>query len=62
MTSDATVTVPLRVSRTVGRRLCAHMALTKPHIIELLLIPTVPAMVVAQGGGPTPGWWWWRRW
>lgn len=30
----------------------AYVALTKPRIIELLLITTVPAMVVAQGGWP----------
>jgi heme o synthase len=33
---------------TVG----AYIALTKPRIIELLLITTVPAMVVAQAGWP----------
>jgi len=30
----------------------AYLALTKPNIIWLLLITTVPAMVVAQGGWP----------
>lgn len=33
----------------------AYLALTKPRIIELLLITTVPAMVLAAGGWP--GWW-----
>lgn len=33
----------------------AYIALTKPRIIELLLITTVPAMVVAAG--EWPGWW-----
>jgi protoheme IX farnesyltransferase len=33
----------------------AYVALTKPRIIELLLITTVPAMVLAAGGWP--GWW-----
>jgi protoheme IX farnesyltransferase len=33
----------------------AYFALTKPRIIELLLITTVPAMVLAAGGWP--GWW-----
>ncbi|MFO7291720.1 MAG: heme o synthase [Actinomycetes bacterium] len=33
----------------------AYFALTKPRIIELLLITTVPAMVLAEGGWP--GWW-----
>ncbi len=32
--------------------LAAYVALTKPRIIELLLITTVPAMVVAAGGWP----------
>ena len=30
----------------------AYVALTKPRIIELLLITTVPAMVLAEGGWP----------
>jgi len=29
-----------------------YVALTKPRIIELLLITTVPTMVVAEGGWP----------
>lgn len=33
-------------------RLGAYVALTKPRIIELLLITTVPAMVLAAGGWP----------
>ena len=36
-------------------RLAAYVALTKPRIIELLLVTTVPAMVVAQRGMP-PAW------
>jgi len=32
----------------------AYVALTKPRIIELLLITTVPAMIVAAGGMPPP--------
>lgn len=34
-------------------RLAAYVALTKPRIIELLLITTVPAMVLAAGGWPS---------
>ena len=30
----------------------AYVALTKPRIIELLLITTVPTMVLAEGGWP----------
>ncbi len=33
-------------------RLAAYVALTKPRIIELLLITTVPAMVLGAGGWP----------
>jgi protoheme IX farnesyltransferase len=36
-------------------RLAAYVALTKPRIIELLLVTTVPAMVVAERGMP-PAW------
>lgn len=41
--------LPLRV------RVGGYIALTKPRIIELLLITTVPTMVVAQRGVPS-GW------
>ena len=34
-------------------RVLAFIALTKPRIIELLLITTVPTMVVAEGGVPS---------
>lgn len=34
------------------RRISAYVALTKPRIIELLLVTTVPAMVVAAEGWP----------
>src|SRR5437870_6785343 len=33
----------------------AYIALTKPRIIELLLVTTVPTMVVAARGLPKPG-------
>jgi protoheme IX farnesyltransferase len=36
-------------------RLAAYVALTKPRIIELLLVTTVPTMVVAQRGLPPLG-------
>jgi heme o synthase len=35
-------------------RLRAYVALTKPRIIELLLVTTLPAMILAAGG--LPGW------
>ncbi len=43
----AVTSLPLRRSR-----LAAYVALTKPRIIELLLVTTVPVMFVAEGGVP----------
>lgn len=42
-------------SHAIGTKVGAYIALTKPRIIELLLVTTVPAMVVAEGG--LPSWW-----
>jgi protoheme IX farnesyltransferase len=44
------VAVPRRLS--IGARVGAYVALTKPRIIELLLITTLPTMVVAERGIP----------
>ncbi|HEX3947011.1 MAG TPA: heme o synthase [Acidimicrobiales bacterium] len=41
--------------RTGGARLGAYVALTKPRIIELLLVTTLPTMVVAKRGLPSIG-------
>ena len=38
---------------TLGEKVQAYFALTKPRIIELLLITTVPSMVVAARGWPS---------
>ncbi|SDO91226.1 protoheme IX farnesyltransferase [Microbacterium testaceum StLB037] len=38
--------------RSVGRTLRAYVALTKPRVLELLLVTTVPVMILAQGGLP----------
>jgi protoheme IX farnesyltransferase len=38
-----------------GQRIAAYVALTKPRIIELLLVTTVPTMVLAAHGIPS-GW------
>ncbi|EYR64037.1 polyprenyltransferase (cytochrome oxidase assembly factor) [Actinotalea ferrariae CF5-4] len=46
---------PGRPARTWRSRVGAYVALTKPRIIELLLVTTVPTMVLAQGGMP-PVW------
>jgi heme o synthase len=43
-----------RTPRHTGR-LASYVALTKPRIIELLLVTTLPAMVLAAGG--LPSWW-----
>lgn len=40
---------------TLRDKVAAYVALTKPRIIELLLITTVPAMFAAQRGVPTVG-------
>ncbi|HXK32794.1 MAG TPA: heme o synthase [Dehalococcoidia bacterium] len=37
----------------LGETLGAYVALTKPRIISLLLITTVPAMILAEGGMPS---------
>jgi protoheme IX farnesyltransferase len=39
--------------RSLRRQLVAYVALTKPRIIELLLVTTVPVMVVAEEGLPS---------
>jgi heme o synthase len=38
---------------SLSRRVAAYVALTKPRIIELLLVTTVPTMVVAAKGWPS---------
>src|SRR6202522_2455279 len=45
-----TVALPRRT--TFGARIGAYVALTKPRIIELLLITTLPTMIVAERGLP----------
>jgi protoheme IX farnesyltransferase len=54
MTEAAPAAVPPGAIPVRGR-LAAYVALTKPRIIELLLVTTVPAMVVAERGMP-PAW------
>ena len=53
--------VPSRLTRRPGHEsgriptsaLAGYIALTKPRIIELLLITTIPTMVVANNGWPS---------
>ena len=47
--------VDARPASSVAERVVAYVALTKPRIVELLLITTVPTMVVAARGVPS-GW------
>ncbi len=54
----AAIDVPAERSarrRRAGAVLRAYLALTKPRIVELLLVTTVPAMVLAAGGLPPLG-------
>ena len=46
-------TLPRRLS--LGARVGAYVALTKPRIIELLLVTTLPTMIVAAEGWPSLG-------
>ncbi len=43
-----------RPESELGARIRAYVALTKPRIIELLLVTTVPTMVLAKRGIPSP--------
>jgi heme o synthase len=53
-TVQQTAPVPATRSRRARRAVGAYVALTKPRIIELLLVTTVPAMVIAERGLPAP--------
>ncbi|MGW0503266.1 heme o synthase [Micromonospora sp. NPDC003241] len=48
----ATEEVPVR-SRDLRAVVAAYVTLTKPRIVELLLVTTVPAMMLAHGGMPS---------
>jgi heme o synthase len=50
MTTQALKSSPKRMS--FGRKAKAYFELTKPRVIELLLVSTVPTMVLAQRGIP----------
>ncbi|MHB8429948.1 MAG: heme o synthase [Acidimicrobiales bacterium] len=41
--------------RPIRSKLGSYVALTKPRIIELLLVTTLPTMIVARRGLPSPG-------
>ncbi|HPT94677.1 MAG TPA: heme o synthase [Microbacteriaceae bacterium] len=40
--------------RSVGRTIRAYVTLTKPRVLELLLVTTVPVMILAAGAFPNP--------
>jgi protoheme IX farnesyltransferase len=46
------ITDPASVARSGRGKIAAYFALTKPRIIELLLITTVPSMILAAGRWP----------
>ncbi len=50
--SEVRMTDPRARPEGAGATIRAYVELTKPRIIELLLITTLPAMVVAAGGWP----------
>ena len=49
---DRDPVVPATADRSFGRTVRAYVVLTKPRVLELLLVTTVPVMVLAQGGFP----------
>ncbi|WP_080603164.1 heme o synthase [Tropheryma whipplei] len=40
--------------RSFARQIRAYVSLTKPRVVELLLLTTVPTMILAQRGVPNP--------
>ncbi len=50
---DVATDAPVLVERIgLARKARAYVALTKPRVIELLLVTTAPVMILAQGGIP----------
>ena len=47
------VQVPAKARIGFRRKMKAYIALTKPRVIELLLVVTIPAMILAQNGMPS---------
>lgn len=45
--------VPAQPQRSFARTVKNYVALTKPRVMELLLVVTVPAMILAEGGFPS---------
>lgn len=51
--TESVRTIPSANSRRLIPTLAAYLALTKPRIIELLLVTTLPTMFLAAGGVPS---------
>jgi protoheme IX farnesyltransferase len=54
----STTDTPLNASRSsagIARKAKAYLALTKPRVIELLLVSTLPTMIYAERGFPSIG-------
>ncbi len=49
------VTVHSARAKQIRRAASNYLALTKPRVVELLLVTTVPAMILAAGGWPPVG-------
>ena len=49
---EVNITDPRAVPSSIAERMAAYVALTKPRIIELLLVTTVPAMILAERSWP----------
>jgi len=49
---ETTLTSSPTTPRTFGRTVRAYVALTKPRVLELLLVTTVPVMILAEGALP----------
>ncbi|WP_417511700.1 heme o synthase [Microbacterium sp.] len=48
----STMSQPTAVKKSIGQTIKAYVALTKPRVLELLLVSTVPVMFLAAGGMP----------
>ncbi|MFB8386053.1 heme o synthase [Microbacterium sp. NPDC055910] len=51
-TTTLRTTATSATRRPLGRKIRAYVQLTKPRVLELLLVTTVPVMVLAQNGLP----------
>lgn len=49
----STVTTRTSVTRDIRETLLSYLRLTKPRIVVLLVITTIPAMILAEGGLPS---------